>query len=111
MAHLTPITLRAYSARADNPTNSKDEGDYIADVQAFELETVIASENFEQQPRYFIPRIFRQKKYQGCNLFLQRLGIGSGDLAKQLEAAGYLRLGNEGGAPIRQLYSRFGFES
>jgi hypothetical protein len=108
--HLTPVILRSFSARADNPTGSDDENEHVADIQAFELEAVIAAENFEQQAKWFIPMRLRQKKYGGSNrTFLERLGIGYGDLADQLEAAGFARIGNSG-APIRQMYEQLGFE-
>jgi hypothetical protein len=41
--HLTPVILRAFSARADNPTGSDDENEHVADIQAFKLEVVIAA--------------------------------------------------------------------
>jgi hypothetical protein len=59
--HLTPVILRAFSARADNPTGSDDENEHVADIQAFKLEAAIAAENFEQPAKWFIPMRLRQK--------------------------------------------------
>src|SRR5215212_6315357 len=108
--HLTPVILRAFSARADNLTGSDDENEHVADIQAFELEAVTAAENFEQPAKWFIPMRLRQKKYGGSNRkFLERLGIGYDHLVGQIEAAGFARIGNSG-APIRQMYEQLGFE-
>ena len=59
--HLTPVILRAFSGRADNPTGSDDENEHVADIQAFKLEAAIAAENFEQPAKWFIPMRLRQK--------------------------------------------------
>ena len=59
--HLAPVILRAFSARADNPTGSDDENEHVADIQAFKLEAAIAAENFEQPAKWFIPMRLRQK--------------------------------------------------